>query len=147
MPYARAVLRLPKDPGGSGPLTPWPVRRKPGQLHRSSLLFQACLGLELYASRVSVISPALDSPASLGELRIHNLEVAGATIDLLLVRHQHNVSVNVLRREGDVEIPGGQMTGPVPVGCSLSWHRWHRGQEWRENRTALYELLCWATHF
>ena len=43
-------------------------------------------------------------PASLGELRIHNLEVAGATVDLLLVRHEHDVGVNVLRREGDVQI-------------------------------------------
>jgi hypothetical protein len=40
----------------------------------------------------------------LGELRIHNLEVAGATIDLLLVRHEHDVGVNVLRREGDLRI-------------------------------------------
>ena len=43
-------------------------------------------------------------PASLGELRIHNLDVAGATVDLLLVRHEHGVSVDVLRREGDVQI-------------------------------------------
>jgi hypothetical protein len=65
---------------------------------------QACLGLEINAldGQVYFTRPLL--PASLGELRIHNLEVAGATVDLLLVRHQHNVSVNVLRREGDVEI-------------------------------------------
>ena len=43
-------------------------------------------------------------PASVGELRIHNLEVAGATADLLLVRHDEDVGVNVLRREGDVRI-------------------------------------------
>jgi hypothetical protein len=43
-------------------------------------------------------------PGSLGELRIHNLEVAGSTLDLLLVRHQHNVGVDVLRREGDLRI-------------------------------------------
>ena len=43
-------------------------------------------------------------PASLGELRIHNLEVAGATVDLLLVRREQDVGVNVLRCQGDVEI-------------------------------------------
>ena len=43
-------------------------------------------------------------PASLGEQRIHNLEVAGACVDLLLVRHEHDVGANVLRREGNVEI-------------------------------------------
>jgi hypothetical protein len=43
-------------------------------------------------------------PASLGELRIHNLEVAGAPVDLLLARHEQDVGVNVLRRDGDVQI-------------------------------------------
>jgi hypothetical protein len=37
-------------------------------------------------------------------LRIHNLEVAGATLDLLLLCHEQDVGVTVLRREGDVEI-------------------------------------------
>jgi hypothetical protein len=36
--------------------------------------------------------------------RIHNLEVAGASVDLVLVRHEHDVGVNVLRRDGDVRI-------------------------------------------
>jgi len=40
----------------------------------------------------------------LGELSIHNLQVAGAVVDLLLVRHQHDVGLNVLRREGEVQI-------------------------------------------
>jgi hypothetical protein len=43
-------------------------------------------------------------PSSLGELRIHNLEVAGATVDLLLVRQENNVGVSVLRREGNVQV-------------------------------------------
>jgi hypothetical protein len=40
----------------------------------------------------------------LSELRIHNLFVAGATVDLLLIRHEQDVGVNVLRRNGDVQI-------------------------------------------
>jgi glycogen debranching enzyme len=68
------------------------------------LLFQACLGLEINAPAGQVYFTRPHLPASLGELRIHHLEVAGATVDLLLSRHQHNVSVNVLRREGNVEI-------------------------------------------
>jgi len=43
-------------------------------------------------------------PASLDELRIHNLEVGDATVDLLLRRHEHDVGVNVLRRDGDVQL-------------------------------------------
>jgi hypothetical protein len=65
---------------------------------------QACLGLEINAPEGQVYFTRPHLPASLGELRIHNLEVAEATVDLLLVRHQHNVSVNVLRREGNAEI-------------------------------------------
>jgi hypothetical protein len=33
-----------------------------------------------------------------------NSEMAGATVDLLLVRHEQDVGVNVLRRDGDVHI-------------------------------------------
>jgi hypothetical protein len=37
-------------------------------------------------------------------LRIHNLEAGEATGELLLVRHEQDVGVNVLRHEGDVQI-------------------------------------------
>jgi len=43
-------------------------------------------------------------PAALDEWRIHNLQVAGAGVDLLLLRHADDVGVNVLRREGNVQI-------------------------------------------
>jgi glycogen debranching enzyme len=68
------------------------------------MLFQACLGLRISGpeSQIYFTRPCL--PASLNELRIHNLEVAGSTVDLLLVRHEYDVGVNVLRREGDVRI-------------------------------------------
>jgi glycogen debranching enzyme len=68
------------------------------------LLLQACLGLEINApeARICFNQPRL--PRSLGELRIHNLMVAGASVDLLLVNHEQDVGVNVLRREGDVQI-------------------------------------------
>ena len=68
------------------------------------LLLQACLGLEINGLEAQICFTRPQLPASLGELRIHNLEVAGATVDLLLVRHEHDVGVNVLRRDGDVQI-------------------------------------------
>jgi hypothetical protein len=43
-------------------------------------------------------------PSFVPELRITNLEVAGATVDLLLVRHGDDVGVNVVRRIGDVSV-------------------------------------------
>jgi glycogen debranching enzyme len=68
------------------------------------LLLQACLGLEINAPEALICFNRPQLPASLGELRIHNLQVAAANVDLLLVRHEHGVAVNVLRREGEVEV-------------------------------------------
>lgn len=93
-----------QDPG-AGPVL-YPVACSPQAWSAASvlLLLQACLGLEISSPerRVSLTRPRL--PAVLGELRIHNLEVAGSTIDLVMVRHEHDVGVDVLRREGDVEV-------------------------------------------
>ncbi len=90
---------------GEGPVL-YPVACAPQAWSAASvfLLFQACLGLRISGpdSQISFTRPCL--PASLNELRIHNLEVAGSSVDLLLVRHEYDVGVNVLRREGDVRI-------------------------------------------
>ena len=68
------------------------------------LLFQACIGLRISGTnpKISFVRPLL--PPFLNEARISNLQVAGASVDLALVRHNQDVSVNVLRRQGDVEI-------------------------------------------
>lgn len=93
-----------RDPG-SGPVL-YPVACAPQAWSAASviLLLQACLGLEINGpeSRICFTRPRL--PTSLGELRLHNLDVGGARVDLLLVRHDQDVGVNVLRRDGDVQI-------------------------------------------
>jgi hypothetical protein len=43
-------------------------------------------------------------PPFFNEASILNLQVVGANLDLTLIRHEHDVSVNVLRKKGDVEI-------------------------------------------
>jgi glycogen debranching enzyme len=68
------------------------------------LLFQAGLGLEINGPEAQIYFTRPHLPDSLSELRIHNPAVAGASVDLLLVRHEEDVGVNVLRREGDVQI-------------------------------------------
>jgi glycogen debranching enzyme len=95
---------FPQDPG-EGPVL-HPVACAPQAWSAASvfLLLQACLGLEINGPEAQISFTRPQLPASLGELRIHNLEVAGATVDLLLVRHEHDVGVNVPRREGDVQI-------------------------------------------
>jgi hypothetical protein len=68
------------------------------------LLLQASLGLTIYgiASKISFVNAWL--PPFLNEARILNLQVADANVDLALIRHDHDVSVNVLHRRGDVEV-------------------------------------------
>jgi glycogen debranching enzyme len=68
------------------------------------LLLRACLGLEINAPNRQIHFHRPCLPASLTELRIHNLAIAGATVDLLLVRHDEGIGVNVLRRDGDIRI-------------------------------------------
>jgi glycogen debranching enzyme len=90
---------------GEGPVL-YPVACAPQAWSAASvfLLLQACLGLEINGLEAQVYFTRPRLPASVGELRIHNLEVAGATVDLLLVRHEHSVGVDVLRREGSLEV-------------------------------------------
>src|ERR1019366_4607979 len=68
------------------------------------LFIQASLGLEINGVDHQIYFTRPQLPASLGELRIHNLEVAGATVDLLLNRQEHDVGVNVVRREGNLQV-------------------------------------------
>jgi glycogen debranching enzyme len=90
---------------GEGPVL-YPVACTPQAWSAASvfLLFQSCLGLEISSpdARICLTSPCL--PAAVDELRIHKLEVGGATVDLLLVRHDYDVSVNVTRRDGEVQV-------------------------------------------
>jgi glycogen debranching enzyme len=69
-----------------------------------ALLLQACLGVEINAvgRRVSFTHAML--PETLDSLRITNLRIADACVDLLLTRHAHDVGLTVLRRDGDVEV-------------------------------------------
>ena len=95
---------FPRDPG-EGPVL-YPVACAPQAWSAASvfLLFQASLGLTIdgIASKISFVRPWL--PPFLHEARILNLQVADANVDLALVRHENDVSVNVLHRRGDVEI-------------------------------------------
>lgn len=68
------------------------------------LLVQACLGMRVdaVARRVSFTRAVL--PEAIDWLRIVNLSVGSASIDLLLTRHPYDVGVTVVRRDGDLTI-------------------------------------------
>jgi glycogen debranching enzyme len=90
---------------GEGP-TLYPVACAPQSWAAASvfMLLQACLGLSIrgHLDQVSFAYPML--PEFLSEVRIRNLRVGKASVDLLLKRYAESVSVNIERREGAVDI-------------------------------------------
>jgi glycogen debranching enzyme len=68
------------------------------------LLVQACLGLTIDAPRAQIrfFRPAL--PESLQRLWIQNLRAGTALVDLYIERHPSDVSVSLVRREGNVDV-------------------------------------------
>lgn len=68
------------------------------------LLLEACLGLRVDAVARRVAFERATLPESIAWLRIMNLVVGEAAVDLLIERHPHEVGVTVLRRDGEVEI-------------------------------------------
>lgn len=90
---------------GEGP-TLYPVACAPQSWSAASvfLLVQGCLGLDVKGAKAQVCFSYPCLPAFLKEMQIRNLRVGEGSVDLLLQRHAHDVGVNVLRREGHVEI-------------------------------------------
>jgi glycogen debranching enzyme len=90
---------------GEGP-TPYPVACAPQAWAAGAvfLLLQACLGLGINAvePRIWFHRPRL--PDFLGRITITNLSVASASVDLQFTRHDDDVGVRVLRRDGAVDI-------------------------------------------
>jgi glycogen debranching enzyme len=90
---------------GEGPVL-YPVACAPQAWACASvlLLLQAVLGLEVDGPRRQVHFTRPRLPERLKELKILNLQVADASVDLLLVRHARDVGVDVLQRSGDVRV-------------------------------------------
>lgn len=90
---------------GEGP-TLYPVACAPQSWAAGSvfLLLQACLGMSIDAPnrQVRFTRPVL--PEWLENLSIRNLCVGQGTVDLWLERHAHDVGINLLRRDGELEI-------------------------------------------
>jgi glycogen debranching enzyme len=95
---------FPRRPG-QGP-TLYPVACSPQSWSAAApfLLLQACLGLDVKGPerQVGFFQPTL--PPFLRDVHIRNLGVNGAAVDFDLHRHGDEVSINVLRRQGTVEV-------------------------------------------
>jgi glycogen debranching enzyme len=90
---------------GEGP-TLYPVACAPQSWAAASvfLLLQACLGLSIKAPvrQIHVSHPVL--PEFLREVQIKNLRVGESSVDLVFQRHEDDVGINILKKEGDVKI-------------------------------------------
>jgi glycogen debranching enzyme len=94
-----------KRPEATGP-TLYPVACAPQAWAAGSvfLLLQACLGLEVRAQdkHICFKNPCL--PSNLDAIRIENLTVGDASADFLVCRGASGVAVEVLRKQGTLEI-------------------------------------------
>jgi glycogen debranching enzyme len=94
-----------KRPESTGP-TLYPVACAPQAWAAASvfLLLQACLGLEVRAQGKQIFFKNPFLPANLNALRIENLRVGDASVDFLIRREASGTVVEVLRKQGALEI-------------------------------------------
>jgi glycogen debranching enzyme len=95
---------FPRRPD-EGP-TLYPVACSPQAWAAGSVfyLLQACLGLSFAPDKPEIrfLNPRL--PPFLDTVEIRDLSIRGSTVDLLLQRYQNNVGVNIVRKDGPVEV-------------------------------------------
>ncbi len=90
---------------GKGP-TLYPVACSPQAWAAGAvfMVLQACLGLEVRALESKLYLHYSALPEKVDQVRIRNLRIGNADVDLSFERYQQTVSVNILRRSGHVEI-------------------------------------------
>jgi glycogen debranching enzyme len=68
------------------------------------MVLQACLGLEVQACRSRVVLHFTALPDSIRKVRVRNLKVGNACVDLSFERYRETLGVDILRRSGNVEV-------------------------------------------
>jgi len=93
-----------RRPGGSPTL--YPVACSPQAWSAASvfLLLQACLGITIQAQDLIIQFSTPLLPDFLQEITITNLKIGRASVDLSLRRYVHGVGVDLVRREGAIDI-------------------------------------------
>jgi glycogen debranching enzyme len=95
---------FPRAPGA--PPTLYPVACAPQAWAAGAvfLTLASCLGIAIDAPRRRVTFAYAVLPEFLGRVEIDGLEVAGASLDVVLHRHRSDVGLDVVRRSGEVEV-------------------------------------------
>ena len=98
------ICGFPRRPGKAPTLYPVACSPQAWAAGACFLVLQSCLGMSLHAgeSRIYLRHTAL--PESLSTVEIHNLRLGAASVDLAFERRAHTVSIDILRRTGEVEI-------------------------------------------
>jgi glycogen debranching enzyme len=68
------------------------------------LLFQACLGLQIDAPHKLLRFHRPKLPEAVDWVKLSDIQIGDAVVDIALERHENDVGVNVLRREGRVRM-------------------------------------------
>jgi glycogen debranching enzyme len=96
---------FPRRPGESPTLYPVACAPQAWASGAVFLLLEACLGLNIVAPELKLVFSKPVLPPFLRQVSIRDLKVGNARADLLLTRHDEgDVGVNVLRREGPLEV-------------------------------------------
>jgi len=90
---------------GEGP-TLYPVACAPQSWAAAApfMLLHSSLGIHIRATEQAIMFERAVLPEFLPWVRILNLRVGSASVDLLMERYEFDVGIRVLRRDGDVEI-------------------------------------------
>jgi glycogen debranching enzyme len=90
---------------GSGP-TLYPLSCAPQSWSAASVFFliQSCLGLSVNTPRMQVCFSHPLLPNFLRRIWIKNLKVGEASVELLIERHERDVDINIVHKDGNVEI-------------------------------------------
>ena len=94
-----------KRPGTTSP-TEYPVACAPQAWAAGSvyLLLRACLGMSLRAAERQVCFSRPLLPEALEEVKIENLRLGDASVDLLVHSYKEGAAVEILRKQGPIEI-------------------------------------------
>jgi glycogen debranching enzyme len=93
-----------RHPGESPTLYPQACSPQAWAAAAPLLCIQACLGLEVHGpeSRVCLVNPVM--PAFLDQLRIRGIRLPEGRMDIVVTRHEADVGVRLMRREGEAEL-------------------------------------------
>ena len=94
-----------RRPDGSGP-TLYPVACAPQAWAAGAvfLMLNSCLGINVVPSEPAILLSQPWLPRALNELRIDNLQVGQASVDLVFRRRREHIDTEVKGRRGDIEV-------------------------------------------